>query len=191
MSADQISRRQMLGAGSVLAVGALLGTPWTAGALPAVGSGQVGELLAILNRPNEDERFASYYETCECRACVAVRAGPYQCGACGFDGVPLVYPCECGKQWDGHVAFNAELLRTTTGPQWHMLAAFQRRLRRAGRPARCTPGTIQCAHTATSCPVCGDSGDNSPFEGEQDARSAAQMLRDLRAAVMGQHPAHG
>ena len=156
------------------------------------------ELLAILNRPYESERFAKYYTTCECRDCAAVRAKPYQCGACGFDGVPLVFPCECGKQWDEFVATNANMLRSVTGRQWVEIAAFQRRLRRGGRPARCRTGKIQCAHTETWCLVCGNCGSGEPFEG-LSARSprvdndpfplingrmvAAGLLRDLRAVL--------
>ena len=185
MRPDQISRRQMLSTGSAMAVGVLLGTPRTLGARPAVQPERDDALLAILNRPNEAERFAKYYALCECRDCAAVRATPYQCGVCGFDGVPLVFPCECVKQWDEFVSTNAEMLRIVKGKQWVEIAAFQRRLRRGGRPNRCTPGAIQCAHTATSCPVCGDSGSGEPFEGLSARQDAARTIRDLRKELHG------
>ena len=184
MSAAQITRRRMLGAGSALAVGVLLGTPKTLGALPSMEPEQANAFLAILNRPNEAERFATYYATCECRDCAAVRARSYQCGACGFDGVPLVFPCECARQWDEFTQTNADMLRAVKGKQWVEIAAFQRRLRRGGRPTRCTPGKIQCAHTETWCPVCGDCGSGEPFEGLSARRSAAQVIRDLRALLL-------
>lgn len=183
MSADPISRRRMLGAGSALAVGVLLGTPRTLGATPALGTEQIRELLAILNRHNEVEGFAEHYDACDCRHCETVRAKPYLCGSCGFGGTPLVFPCECARQWDEFTQTNADMLRAVKGKQWVEIAAFQRRLRRGGRPARCTPGKIQCAHTGTWCPVCGDCGNDEPFEGTESRRAAARMIYSLRTIL--------
>lgn len=115
MSADPISRRRMLGAGSALAVGVLLGTPRTLGATPALGTEQIRELLAILNRHNEVEGFAEHYDACDCRHCETVRAKPYLCGSCGFGGTPLVFPCECARQWDEFTQTNADMLRAVKG----------------------------------------------------------------------------
>lgn len=187
-----MKRRELLQRGSLLAVGILgasVALPRQAESLTPIRRNWLAEeVAAILNRPLAAHSWYRYYAHCDCADCERVRRMPYACASCGFGGEPLVFPCECVKQWDEWVATNAEMLRSSNvkGTQWKEIAAFQRRLRRAGRPSTCSPITgTRCAHTATECPVCGDCGDGDPFASAsgEGARGAAQMIKDLRALL--------
>jgi hypothetical protein len=183
-----VTRRRFLGAGSALALGALAGSAvFTRPAVAAEASRAsdlASKVSAILNRPISYLRLSTHYEWCACADCEAMRARPYTCASCGFSGVPTVFPCECAAKWDEWTSANAEMLRSldVRGEQWTQIAEFQRRLKRNGRPELCTPPKIQCAHTYTICPVCGDTGGGEdPFNGDEQA--VAAMIRDLRALL--------
>jgi hypothetical protein len=187
-----MKRRELLQRGSLLAVGVLgasIALPRRAEALTPRGRNSLADAVAaILDRPLAATSWYRYYAHCRCEHCERVRQTPYACASCGFGGEPLVFPCECVKRWDEWVWTNAEMLQSPNikGAEWTKIAAFQRRLRRAGRPSKCSPITgTRCAHTATECPVCGDCGDGDPFAfgSEESGRAAAQMIKDLRALL--------
>lgn len=191
-SAGIVTRRGSLGAGVMLAVGAIDG-PRPVIADEAIRRPYDAELAAILDRPIDAQCLAKLYKTCHCALCAAVRREPYRCTACGFSGVPMVFPCECAEDWARHVQDGEEELRDPAAFARRMALATRARreikrelqaLRKKGPPSLCTPPNVRCAHLARTCPVCGSAGvGDPPFAAKETQTAVAEMIRDLRAAL--------
>jgi hypothetical protein len=153
-------------------------------------------LAEILNRPIALAGHQQDYATCYCERCESARAVAMRCRSCGFAGQPMVFPCDC--DWRFHVEELEDERRDPAGysvrqrhpDMWparspeeidHELAWY-----RAQGP--CSPAH-GCCHGDVACPVCGDTGDGcyvfgtSSDEEGAEARAAATMIRDLRAAL--------
>lgn len=60
---------------------------------PALDAAAISAALAqLLNRPAD---WCADIDVCHCQACRRLRALSFRCGDCGYDGPPLVWPCEC------------------------------------------------------------------------------------------------
>lgn len=98
MTPTPTNRRAFLASGAVLAAGALL-LPKSAGAeVPTTTpdhAAAFARIRAILTTPRNTDGMCN---DPHCLACRAVKAEPYQCGDCGYVGVPLTMACTCGTQ---------------------------------------------------------------------------------------------
>jgi hypothetical protein len=163
---------------------------------------EVPELAAILNRPS-DYALAFYDDmpACHCEGCEAERARPFHCDACGFSGVPLVWPCTCVSSDERH----EEALRRAVeqaGTQKRdrvfgrtreqartALADFLSEHRRGPCPG--PDGAVWCAHFGRDCPVCtaaegaetADGRGGPPGHLAQGARHLCQRDWDPRRAA--------
>lgn len=63
--------------------------------MPRHAVSPASRLEALFNRPTN---FAKAMRACRCRPCRTRRAQPFSCRVCGYSGVPLVYPCDCGAE---------------------------------------------------------------------------------------------
>jgi hypothetical protein len=174
---DHMNRRGFLAASAVLSAGVLVLPAKHADAMPDIRPASDAELWAILDRRISEQHHTS--RACRCHDCEAIRAKPFTCGACGFRGEPIVFPCDCGEQWDETVSSNAEMIRDKTIAQTRRreIAAWQRKLLTRGRYPMCSTADPMCAHGSAVCPACGDTGSDDPFDGDEEPREVAAMLR--------------
>lgn len=148
----------------------------------------------ILDRPN-----AAFYgdmPRCDCDGCAAIRARGFFCTACGFQGTPVLAPCECREARADNIAFALERVANLRAgveeerPGDYCLGDYleiihQNEVRpdamcRADATEGFRPDAPHCSHGATSCPTCGSNGDGVP---RATPESLAAILRDIRAAL--------
>src|SRR5678816_554565 len=104
---------------------------------------------AILDYPYSERREPR--EHCDCAQCAARREAVFQCSACGFEGRPIVWACDCLSEWEKTVALWSDVVENYDArPHYFNLprSRYKKWLAhcRSGRPSvPCTDR--RCCHT--------------------------------------------
>jgi hypothetical protein len=163
----------------------------------------VDTLTAILTRPAKG--FFELPKHCQCRECKAIRSAPYRCAACGFDGVPLVEPCECQETRLGAIAwipktiaeieagdessgYGISSLPHLRAELAEMLSRPDGKCRASAKAASRKRRGLQCGHGMTWCPTCASMDGSATPNVEVD--TLVELLRDLRSAMRTHDHSH-